>query len=165
MNRFLRLCSHICRYLDSIMPTSITFGSVGDIISVCRLAKQILLSLDESRGSVREYEILSGELHSLETALLEAALVAEKHQHTTPLLTKAIIEEAMASRNMLDEFRTKYISKYDAAFKAKSPMRTAKSLARSVQWRLVERDTISQFRAAISTRLNALSMLLITANV
>lgn len=60
--------------------STITFGSVGDIISICLLAKEIIGAIDESRGSAKEYQELTDELRSLERALLEAALLLDRHK-------------------------------------------------------------------------------------
>lgn len=49
----------------------ITFGSVGDIISVSLLVKDILVALDDSRGSSAEYQGIIRELYILDRALLE----------------------------------------------------------------------------------------------
>lgn len=40
----------------------ITFGSVGDVISVCLLIKDLVKTLDDSRGSSAEYQEVIREL-------------------------------------------------------------------------------------------------------
>ena len=52
----------------------ITFGSVGDIVSLCLLIKDLVKSLDNSRGSSAEYQAVIRELCSLDHALLEVAV-------------------------------------------------------------------------------------------
>ena len=47
----------------------ITFGSVGDIIALSLLIKNLAKSLDDSRGASAEYQTLTRELSSLEHAL------------------------------------------------------------------------------------------------
>lgn len=42
--------------------SSVTFGSVADIITVCLLAKSIAKALDNSRGSPAEYQGLVTEI-------------------------------------------------------------------------------------------------------
>jgi hypothetical protein len=143
------------------MP-DITFGSVGDIISVCLLAKEILLCIDEARGSATEYRSLSDELRCLEKALLEAALMMEKHK--TGFLAESIREEITASKSCLERFRAT-MSKYDGTFQTHSPAGPFARLSKSLQWRLMEKDAIIKFRDQVSVRFNALSMLIVTANV
>jgi hypothetical protein len=50
---------------------SFTFGSVGDIISICLIIKDLAVALDDSGGSSAEYRELRRELWALERALLE----------------------------------------------------------------------------------------------
>ncbi|KAK0716155.1 hypothetical protein B0H67DRAFT_645810 [Lasiosphaeris hirsuta] len=142
----------------------ITFGAVGDIISVCLLANEIITCLDDVRGSPKEYRALRDELRSLERALLEAAQMLEKQKSRIGLLADAIAEEVTASKYCLNLFRDS-LTKYDVLFQPKSLAGSTKRFTKSVQWRLVEKETISKFRESIALRFNALSILLITANV
>jgi hypothetical protein len=49
----------------------ITFGAVGDIISVCLLVKDLVEVLDKARGSKAEYQAAIRELWILDRTLLE----------------------------------------------------------------------------------------------
>jgi hypothetical protein len=49
---------------------SITFGSVGDVISVSLLIKHFFKALDGARGSSADYEAVVRKLVVLDTALL-----------------------------------------------------------------------------------------------
>jgi len=51
----------------------ITFGSVGDIISVGELAWNIAKALNRTRGSANEYQSLTKELELFNKALLQVA--------------------------------------------------------------------------------------------
>ncbi|KAI9713535.1 MAG: hypothetical protein M1820_000917 [Bogoriella megaspora] len=62
------------------MPVS--FGSVGDIISVSLLIKDLVVALSDSKGSVKEYEEAVRELQSLDKALLEVEALAHTHAET-----------------------------------------------------------------------------------
>ena len=48
--------------LTNLVSISITFGSVGDITSICLLAKDLVACVDESRGSSSEYKKLRHKL-------------------------------------------------------------------------------------------------------
>jgi hypothetical protein len=48
-----------------------SFGSLSDIISVCLLVKDLVAALDNSRGSVAEYQEVRRELQTLQVALFE----------------------------------------------------------------------------------------------
>lgn len=73
--------------------STVTFGSVGDIISVCLLAREVAECLDKARGSASEYQALSAELRSLDRALLEAGLLLDRHKAKLGSLAKAISDE------------------------------------------------------------------------
>ncbi|MCJ1481229.1 hypothetical protein MMC06_001385 [Schaereria dolodes] len=53
----------------------VTTGSVGDIIRVCLLVKDLITALDSSRGSSAEYQELVRELWALDRVLLEVELL------------------------------------------------------------------------------------------
>ena len=57
-----------------MMP--ITFGSVGDIISVCLIIKDLIKILDESRHSTEHQETIQ-ELWALDRVLLKVELVGK----------------------------------------------------------------------------------------
>ncbi|KAH7085738.1 hypothetical protein BKA63DRAFT_402029 [Paraphoma chrysanthemicola] len=57
----------------------VTFGAVGDIISVCLLVKDLVDALDKTRGSKAEYQSLIRELWILDRSLLEIDLLARTH--------------------------------------------------------------------------------------
>jgi hypothetical protein len=51
--------------------SGITFGSVGDIISIGQIALLLAKALSDSRGSVKEYQCLIKELEVFDQALLQ----------------------------------------------------------------------------------------------
>jgi len=54
---------------DTEAMSGITFGSVGDIISVCLIVQSIAKALSDSRGLASEFRVFVGELESLTAAL------------------------------------------------------------------------------------------------
>ncbi|KAF1974790.1 hypothetical protein BU23DRAFT_460501 [Bimuria novae-zelandiae CBS 107.79] len=74
----------------------ITFGAVGDIISVCLLVKDLVDALDEARGSKAEYQSVIRELWILDRALLEIDLLSRTHGNgATPELRSLCETEAV----------------------------------------------------------------------
>jgi len=144
--------------------STITFGSVGDIIAICLLAKEIIVALDESRGSSKEHRELTDELRSLERALLEAALMLDRHKGSMGSIANAILAELDASKTCLEQFSA-VLAKYSAALRPDSSVGSATKMAKSVKWRLAEKDVVAKFTDDIARRFNALSMLVITANL
>lgn len=53
--------------------SGITFGSVGDIITVGQIAWSLAKSLSDSRGSAKEYQGLIKELETFDQALLQVS--------------------------------------------------------------------------------------------
>jgi hypothetical protein len=76
----------------------ILFGSIGDIISVCLLVKELVAALDESRGSAAEYREVQLELRALERALLEVEILSRSHAS----IIKLNILYAIARKAILD---------------------------------------------------------------
>jgi uncharacterized MnhB-related membrane protein len=64
-------CLHI-----SDMEVALTFGSVGDIITVCQLAAQLTRALRDSCGSIKEYRELQRDLEMLLKVLMQVGAVA-----------------------------------------------------------------------------------------
>lgn len=65
----------------------ITFGAVGDIISVCLLVKDLVEALDKARGDKAEYQSAIREFWLLDRALLEIDLLSRAHSdRSTPEL-------------------------------------------------------------------------------
>lgn len=57
------------------------------------------------------------------------------------------------------------IREYDEVFHHNSSTGKAKRLGKSLQWQLTQKDVLSKHKTEIGAHFNALSMLLITANV
>jgi hypothetical protein len=147
----------------------ITFGSVGDIISVCLLVKDLVDALDKARGSKAEYQSVTRELWILDRVLLEIDLLARTHGGVTPEL-EALCETAKKAvdrcRELVSEFLTK-IKKYQGSFGEENNQNKnfIKETAMKVRWRIGERDAVEKFRVEIAGTSSSLQMLLATASV
>jgi len=143
----------------------VTFNSVGDIISVSLLIKDLALALDSSKGAAVEYQEVTRELHVLDIALLEVERLARTHEATPEL--QALCEIARRSvdksRICVNNF-TERIKKYSSSLAEAGTGKPLKHAARSVQWQL-GRDAVDRFRAEITSHSNALHMLITTAQV
>jgi hypothetical protein len=58
------------------MSAAFTFGSVGDIITICQLVVQLSRALSSANGAVREYADLRRELDLFAQVLMQASLPA-----------------------------------------------------------------------------------------
>lgn len=151
--------------------SSPTFGSVGDIITVCLLAKSVVDALDESRGASSEYQGLVSELRSLERSLLEAEVFVRSlpSEESSSLRDEALklVDEC---RKTLESFQST-LKKYDACL-AEDPSSQKKGVrldvrraGMKVKWQLSEKKNVARFRSELSAHCNAINMMLITAQV
>lgn len=146
---------------------AISFGSVGDIISVCLLVKDLIDTLDSSRGSSADYQSLVRELWTLDRSLLQVELLCRTEIYSEDL--SVICDEARKTVNYCKEALeelSKRIRKYDPHLKhSHGSGKLLQGVAMKIRWRVSEKEAITKFQSAITTHSNALSMLLATANV
>ncbi len=147
---------------------AITFGSVGDIIAVCLLAKDVVDALNDSRGSAADYRDIVQELAGLEKCLLHVDLLCRTQQrHDSEVM--AICDNARATvqdcRITLQQLSSR-LRKYDKHMAANGGLCTFISdTAMKVRFRISEKEWIEKSRATISSHRESLGMLLATANV
>jgi hypothetical protein len=146
--------------------SSITFGSVGDIISVCLLVKDVVEALDQNRGSPAEYQALVRELGSLERALLEVDLLSRSHSQSADIIDicNTARQSVQDCRKALQTF-SKKIKRYDAALGENGTKKLLHEVSMKIRWHIVEKEAVTKFRAETTAHANALNMLLATANV
>ncbi|KAF4636663.1 hypothetical protein G7Y89_g1430 [Cudoniella acicularis] len=151
--------------LRLLSAMSITFGSVGDILSVCLLVKDLVLALDESRGSATEYREVIRELWGLDRALLEVDLLARSCESTVELsaLFNTARKAADDCRICIDAF-SKKIKKYGASLGEGRSRNILKDTARKIQW-MTKKDDLDRFRAEVNAHSLSINMLLATASV
>lgn len=154
------------RTLLEAMP--ITFGSVGDIISVCLLVKDLATALNDSRGSSAEYQEVARELWSLERALLEVLQLSQTLDKTVEVvaLWETARRTAENCRALAQVFSDR-INKYDSSLgkgngNSENPFIRD---ARKVERRVLQKDEVSRFRAEIAAHTHSINMLLDTANL
>ncbi|PVI02417.1 hypothetical protein DM02DRAFT_487375, partial [Periconia macrospinosa] len=148
----------------------ITFGAVGDIISVCLLVKDLVEALDKARGSQAEYQSLTRELWILDRVLLEVDLLARTHEGGKTPELNALCQTARKAvdrcKDLVNNFMVrlkKYQSSFDGSFG--STANAFKTTALKVRWRMGEKDEIEKFRVDIAATTASLQMLLVTASV
>ncbi|KAI4636979.1 hypothetical protein J4E93_010769 [Alternaria ventricosa] len=145
----------------------VTFGAVGDIISVVLLVKDLVAALDEARGSKAEYQAAVRELWTLDRTLLEIDLLTRQHgDGATPELRSLCetAKQAVARCNDRVSAYKKRIQGYQRAFEV-GKVNRVREIGRAIGWRTGEKEALEQFRAEIAGTTSSLQMLLITANV
>src|ERR1700722_11690738 len=91
------------------MSAVVTFGSVGDIITVVGIIKELIVTLNDSRGSSADYQRFTHELRNFENILhnLDALIKAcENHTEYTALRITAKLEALECSR-LVEPFKEK----------------------------------------------------------
>lgn len=146
----------------------VTFGSVGDIISVCLLVKDLVEALDKARGSKAEYQSVIRDLWTLNRALLEIDLLTRQHgDGATPEL-KGLCETAKVAasrcRELLESFLGR-LKKYESTFHEQQNPSILREAAMKIRWRLGEKEALDEFRVQIVGMSSSLHMLLATASV
>lgn len=145
---------------------NITFGSVGDIISVCILIKDLIDALNDSRGSSAEYHELIRELWSLDRALLQVDLFCRTQGQSEELfqICDAARQTVKHCQDSLQDLFKK-MKKYNSSLKERGSGKMMKDVAMKVRWQASEQKTIRKFRTTIAAHCEALHMLLATVNV
>ncbi|KAH7410535.1 hypothetical protein BKA64DRAFT_357102 [Cadophora sp. MPI-SDFR-AT-0126] len=146
------------------MPVS--FGSIGDIIAICLLVKDLVAALDESKGSATEYGEVKLELRALERALLEVEVLSRSQASTVKLnaLYATARKAALDCRQPIEAFLN-MIKKYDSSLGAGVSRNLVRNTAMKIRWRLSQKDEVARIRAEISAHSSSINMLLATVNV
>jgi len=145
---------------------SVTFGAVGDIISVCLLVKDLVELLDNSRGSPGEYRSLVRELYALERSLLHIDILCKTYGDSSEIGDICIAAQGAVKecQQSLEELCSR-IQKYDVSFQKDGSGNVIKDAAMKLRWHISEKEAVVKFRDTISSHTNALNILLASANV
>jgi hypothetical protein len=144
----------------------ITFGSVGDIISICLIVKDLVDTLNKSRASSAEYSEVIRELWILDRALLEVELLSRTLSATVEL--NALCETARQTvekcRLTVEAF-SRRIEKYGTSLGEAGSGNIMKDAALKLRWQFSQKDGVSKFRAEVAAHSASINMLLATASV
>lgn len=144
----------------------VTFGSVGDIITVALLIKDLIKCIDDSRGSSAEYQAVIRELWSLDRALLEVELLLLSSQRSKELdaIQGTALHIAKQCDSCIKTFRD-HIKKYQNSLQRQSSGTFVKNAARKVIWHTSEKEPLARFRAEIIAHCLSINMLVASAGV
>jgi hypothetical protein len=143
----------------------ISFGSVGDIVSICLIVKDLVAALDDSRGSSTEYREVIRELWGLDRALLEVDLLSRTCDNTIELnaLCMTARQTAENCRHCIETF-SKKIRKYGSSLGEGGSRNVFRDAAMKVRW-VSQKDDLAKFRAEVNAHSSSINMLLATASV
>lgn len=148
------------------MPVSATFGSVGDIISLCILIKDLCKALDQNRGSSAEYREIIAELRTLDDVLAQVVLFFERHECSDEL--RDLYIKVCNAANQCQQCILKFferIQKYESSLDKNSPKSFIRDAARKVQWQASQSGGLAKFRSEIIEHCSTLNMLLTTTGL
>ena len=144
----------------------ITFGSVGDIISLSLLIKDLVKSLDNSRGSSADYQAVIRELWSLDHALLEVEALVRSCEQTVQLnaLNATVNQCAEQCRKCVANFH-EHVRKFGRGLQPGGSGSRIRDTASKVRWQISEKEDLAKFRAEIHAHCFSINMLLTTTGV
>lgn len=155
------------------MPAAFGF-SVGDVIAVSILIKDVFNALDNAKGSAADYQELCRELWALDRALLEVELLSRSSDTSVELnaLSHTVRRVADQCKECIEKFLKK-VKGYERSLRAGGCSRgeRQRSLGRlcdagkKVMWGLTQKEEVTKFRAEINAHSSAINMLLITTNM
>ncbi|MCJ1377618.1 hypothetical protein MMC17_000713 [Xylographa soralifera] len=148
------------------MSIGFTFGSLGDIVSICLIVKDLVEALDDSRGSSAEYQQLIRELRALEQILLQVDLLWRVCTSTVELnaLRETSFRAAEQCRCSIESFLKK-IKKYGPNLQESGSGSVVRDVFMKVRWHVTHADELTKFRAEINAHYSALNMLLLTGTM
>jgi hypothetical protein len=144
---------------------SFTFGSFGDIITLCSIVIATVKILDDSKGASKEYLDIVDELSNLERVLSELdSLDKTCAAHTDFTALGATVKlHAVDCWTLLNAFRDE-IKKYEDFLKKNSKHKVTDKYWK-LHWGLTKKDFVAQFRAKVRDRVANITLLLITAGL
>ncbi|GAB1312734.1 hypothetical protein MFIFM68171_02944 [Madurella fahalii] len=145
---------------------AISFGSVGDIIAVCLLAKDLVEALDDSRGSAAEYRDIVRELGGLERCLLQVDLLCRFQDQNAEILPICDIarDTVRDCRETLKELSMR-VKKYDRYMGSSGSLALVPDALMKIRFRISDKGRIEKYRAKISSHRESLGMVLAIASV
>jgi hypothetical protein len=141
-----------------------TFGSLGDIITVIQIVRQVIGALSDSTGSSRDYQNLICHLESLHRTLLEVDQAigrstgngAQKLPRPTE---NAIRREVSLCNSIIKELLAK-IEKYRTRLRKGGLESMMKDSRRKIGWQFFKKEDLVSFMTRLEAHTSAIDTLL-----
>lgn len=145
------------------MSAALTFGSVGDIISVAAIIKDIITTLSDTRGAAAEYQRTIGDLQNLYHVLLKLDMLAKECERRGDSISEGLTARLKAQdcRILAENFFEK-VQKYNSSLRKDGSGNMAKDAYWKPHWRMTHRDCVEQFRKDVQLQIQFITMLLWT---
>jgi hypothetical protein len=146
----------------------VTCGSIGDIIAVSLLVKDLITALNQSRGSQAEYKQLVDELNLLKDVLdridhlCNSTVATAGRKFEVAALHDATLKIAQNCRKCIEGFsiRLKRYGKTLGSSGSRTKSEAFKAVAASIRWQLGEKEEVVRFRAEIASQTASLNLAL-----
>ena len=131
------------------MPISATFGSVGDVVSLCSLIKDLVRAFDQSRGSSAEYQDIVSELRAFEEMLTQVKAFCDRLDPSAEFegFRQRVNSKADQCQLALEKF-LKRIEKFGPSLKEGGSGNRCADFVYKIRW-LCHSDELTKFKAAI----------------
>lgn len=142
------------------MEFTLAFGAVGDFIAVIALIKDIVMALDDSRGSAKDYRDVVHSLEILQRTVEQVSKIYDDHGVAKDLRDLRIL--AMNSTSQIQKGLEAFCDrnrKYDCSLRAGATKNVFRYPFRKIQWSFEEKD-VMKFRDEMRGYTVTLSMLL-----
>jgi len=143
------------------MELALTFGAIGDFLSIALLIKDIASALDESRGSAKAYRGLIDEITQLHRALEQVDHIYQGPDIPSGLSDLISIAQTTVSqvRETLKAFHGRICKKYGDSLAEGGSGNIFKDSAKRIQFKLEEKD-VANFRTELSGHRMSLELFL-----
>jgi hypothetical protein len=140
--------------------------SVEDCVTACILIKDVIMALDDSRGSAAEYQKLCRELWSLDRPLLEVHQLTHNAEKTLELnaLLQTVGRTAAHCKDCMESFLKK-IKGFQRSLREGGSINKFRDGLGKIKWSLTQSDELAKFRVEINAHASAINMLQITASM
>ncbi|KAK4450976.1 hypothetical protein QBC34DRAFT_348557 [Podospora aff. communis PSN243] len=143
------------------MEVALTFGAVGDFLSIALLIKDIISALDECRGSAKAFRELIEEITLLQKNVDQIERIYQGPELGDGFEDLASISQTSIAqiRKCLEGFCTRISNKYGPSLGVGGSGNVFKDVSRKIQWKLEEKE-VERFRSEIMGYRMSLAMFL-----
>lgn len=139
----------------------VTFGSVGDILSVSFLIRDLILALNDSRGSSAEYQAVVLELESINHALSQVEGTFRSYAHFQGLTDLKLVADKSTEqfKEVIAKFQER-IKPYHDSLGHDTSITSIRATANKVRWQVSEKEYLARFRTELRTHNSSINTLL-----
>lgn len=115
----------------TVLMASLTFGSVGDIITVCKIIIDVVKAVSESRGSATDYQGLIRELWGLAQTLEGISSLLEEYPQ---LRNNGNLRDLLEKCKICLDTYLEQIKSFESSLAHSSSKLSPKHIYRKVAW-------------------------------